>query len=392
MILLLAACTTDAVDWHGEVRPALNGSCVRCHTEGGQGPGDFTDLDQARTWAPYMVEAIDEGSMPPPAADPSCNDYLGSEHLQLPEGTLEMLQDWIDHDMPEGDPEDAPDAPAIVAELADPDLVVTLDEPYTPAFPDEGNEYRCFVLEHGQTEDFFITKMAPVIDNLAVVHHVVLFAVEPEYLPPDNDVGAGFDCIDNAFIGGDDATSVVDGNGMIAGWGPGAVPTEFVDDAGLRVKSTQKLILQMHYYESDEAETFADQSGYAFNITDEVDERLLMAPLGISGFQIPANTEGYTYSDAFVLPVGLTVHSVFPHMHQMGRSYEVTVDEDCMIRGDYDFDNQLPYTFTDPVEVEANARIEVSCTWDNDTDEVVRYGERTDEEMCFAFAMLSLGG
>jgi hypothetical protein len=114
--------------------------------------------------------------------------------------------------------------------------------------------------------------------------------------------------------------------------------------------------------------------------------------MGIFGFQIPANTEGFTFSDSYVLPVGLTVHSVFPHMHQLGRSYEVNVDDECLIRGDYDFDNQLPYTFKDPVKVEPDARIEVSCTWDNDTEEVVRYGERTDEEMCFAFAMLSLGG
>ena len=142
----------------------------------------------------------------------------------------------------------------------------------------------------------------------------------------------------------------------------------------------------------DEAETLADQSGYAFNITDDVDERLLMAPLGIFGFAIPPGEDEYTHSDSYVLPVGLTVHSVFPHMHQMGRSYEVTVNDECLIRGDYDFDNQLPYTFRDPVKVEPDSRITVSCTWMNDTDETVRYGERTDEEMCFAFAMLSLGG
>ena len=392
-MLLLLACANDPVDWHGEVRPALNQSCVRCHMTGGQGPGDFTDLDEVRVWAPYMLESMEAGTMPPPAADVTCgHDYLGSEHLNLPDGTLEMLQEWVDNEMPEGDPEEAPETPTIVGELADPNLVLTLPEPYTPSFPDQGNEYRCFALDHGQTEDFYITKMAPVIDNAAVVHHVVLFAVEPEYMPEDTDPGMGWDCIDDAFIGGNDATSVIDGNGMIAGWGPGAVPTEFVEDAGLRVKSNQTLVLQMHYYESDEAETLADQSGYAFNITDDVDERLLMAPLGIFGFAIPPGEEEYTHSDSYVLPVGLTVHSVFPHMHQMGRSYEVTVNDECLIRGDYDFDNQLPYTFRDPVKVEPDSRITVSCTWMNDTDETVRYGERTDEEMCFAFAMLSLGG
>jgi hypothetical protein len=408
MILLLLACGSPDPSWHADVQPLLLDHCTRCHIAGGQGPGDFTDLETVRAMGEVMVEQMDAGLMPPPASDPECRDYVGAQVMNAPDDMAQILDDWLQDGSPEGDPDDAPPAPEIQEALVDPDLTVLLQEPYTPLFQDErnaGNEYRCFVLEHGQTDDFYLTAMAPVIDERALVHHMVLFAVEDEFIPGDHGP-EGFDCIDNAFISGDSASSVIDGNGMVAGWAPGQVPLELPDGVGIRIRKSQKLVLQLHYFQSEPG--LIDQSGYAFNTAtaDDIHTTLLMAPMGIYGFRIPADDPAYTDHQDIDLPVTMTAWSVFPHMHVLGKAYDMRVlhadgTETCLASSDqWDFDNQLSYTFKVPVTVETGDTVRMSCTWDNSADnpeqfadppQDVGYGERTDEEMCFGFTLISLG-
>jgi hypothetical protein len=68
------------------------------------------------------------------------------------------------------------------------------------------------------------------------------------------------------------------------------------------------------------------------------------------------------------------------------------------VKGDYDFDNQMTYQFTDPVTFASGDTIEFSCNWNNSTSnpglstepKETAYGERTDEEMCYFFSFVAL--
>ncbi|MCB9761420.1 MAG: hypothetical protein H6739_16375 [Alphaproteobacteria bacterium] len=411
LALLLLACAPDEETgpptWHADVSPALTSHCVRCHSADGQGPGDFTDYAQVVDWQPYMIDAIDRGDMAPPVSDPECRDYVGSEHLVNDPTLSATLAAWAEAGFPEGDPADAPDVTPIETSIADPDLEIFLPAPYTPTFSDPdnpGNEYRCFAIEHGQSETFYVKRMAPIIDQTPIVHHALLFTVQDEDIP-EHDPEAGWDCIDDAFIGGSSVGAVLSGNGMVGAWAPGMLPIGFEGDAGLRVTPDMKMVIQLHYYDAGpETRGLPDQSGWAFETTDEVDRPILIAPLGIFNFRIPAGVEAYTDTRTYQLPIPLRVYGMFPHMHVLGTRYEVTVDGDagerCAARGDYDFDNQIGYIFREPLDIESNDLVSISCTWNNSTSnpdrihdepEDVRYGERTDEEMCYAFSMVSLG-
>jgi len=87
-------------------------------------------------------------------------------------------------------------------------------------------------------------------------------------------------------------------------------------------------------------------------------------------------------------------------MHVLGKAYEVTTEDECLIASDnYDFDNQLTYMYKEPVRLEANTKFSLSCTWNNGADnpdlilnppQDIGYGERTDEEMCYAFTLASI--
>ena len=158
----------------------------------------------------------------------------------------------------------------------------------------------------------------------------------------------------------------------------------------------------MHYYQSVEGgDSPTDHSGYAFKTTIEPPEHIIrMIPYGLSDFLIPAGDESYTASSSNELPYGFKVWGVFPHMHMLGSGYDLSFNDECVVRSDtYDFNNQISYLFKEPIEFEAGGTIDWSCTWNNSasnpylqgqTPADTTYGERTNEEMCYAFMMFSL--
>lgn len=375
--------------------------CTRCHFSGGPGTGDFTKYDEAVSWAAAGLARIDAGEMPPPAADPACRSYHGHERMTLPLDARDLLADWIDGDTPEGDPADAVYVEQLVLEIDSPDVTVQLPMPYTPDFntPDSpGNEYRCFLLEHGQTETFFISEMAPILDAAQLIHHVVVYRVSENSVPDDYDPAVGYECQD-------DAGKVLPG--MIAGWAPGMVPIQFESGTGVRIDPQSRIGVQFHYFRANpEDEGTADQSGYSFRTTPSVKTEARMFPIGTLNFTIPANEADYTREGTSSLPTALgavTIHGVMPHMHVLGSAFKMwrgrNEVEECIVEmHDYDFDNQLTYMLDPPVHLDPGEPINYSCSWDNSAEnpdqffqppQDIRYGERTDEEMCFGFSLVS---
>jgi hypothetical protein len=395
----------DGLTFHQDVRPLLEDHCWRCHYEGGQGPGDFTKPENVVALAPAIMAAIDDKRMPPPVSDPGCRDYLSAERMALAPGARDTIARWISDGMVLGDAPAQVAAPDPEPTLKDPDLTLTLAQGYAPTYADPrnaGNEYRCFALEHGQTEPFFITGLHPIVDQDSIVHHVVLAKTKRAALPPETTQAAGQDCISDMSALGDGS----DGGGIFAAWAPGMEPVLF-EDAGIKVAPDEVFVLQMHYYFSGpDAQGLVDRSGYALKTAPTVKNEIRMAPLGTGDFLIPAGDLAYTAEGVIDdIPVELTVWGVFPHMHVLGWQYAMSFgpegEEQCLLQAErYDFGNQLTYMFKEPVVIPARTPIRFSCTWNNSTSNPslihnppidVAYGERTDEEMCYAFTYFSIG-
>jgi len=389
------------ITYFRDVEPLVDRWCARCHRPDGPGSADFTDPGVVAVLAEYMLARVDDGEMPPPVADPDCRPYWGHEELTLPLEARDMLARWIELGKPLGDPADSTATGGVQnMALPDADLELRLPTPYTPTFTDAsdpGNEYRCFALEHGRDEDFFITGLAPLLDQEKLVHHIVLFRLSESSLWPGYDPAVGVDCID------DMAESVI---GMIAGWAPGAVPIEFPQGTGIKILANQRIGIQIHYFQNGEA-GLADQTGYAFKTATEVDDEVRMVPVGTTSFNIPAGDDSYSREGSWSMPLGIApiVHGVFPHMHVLGTQFSMWLQrsdgtQECIVdMPRYDFDNQQSYLFEWPLELEADDRLHFRCTWDNSAENPdqlqdppgdVRYGERTDEEMCYGFTFIQL--
>ncbi|TVQ95328.1 MAG: hypothetical protein EA398_17945 [Deltaproteobacteria bacterium] len=398
-----------ALTWYRDISPMVERHCGSCHVEGGQGTGDFTDPDTVSAFSPAMINSVHARRMPPPASDPECREYIGADRWVAPPDFTERLQAWVDDGAPLGSPEDHVPVPPIAMRLDNPDLEVRLPAPYRPTFSDPanpGNEYRCFVVEHGQDETFYIRGMAPVIDREDLVHHIVLFKARRDDVPAHDDWNAGYDCIDMTFfVGSGGVGDLLSGDsGMISAWAPGSQAVHFADDAGIRMDPDHVFIMQMHYFDGSAGNPQPDLSGYEFITADSARPNIIMAPFGPTGFRIPAGAENHTEAFSITMPLNLHLHGVMPHMHYLGQSYHMWFtergNEQCVVSSDaYDFDNQLTYMFEEPIRIRAGSEIGFRCTWNNspsnpnlvhDPPVEVRYGERTDEEMCFGFALISI--
>jgi hypothetical protein len=97
---------------------------------------------------------------------------------------------------------------------------------------------------------------------------------------------------------------------------------------------------------------------------------------------------GFTQTINCQIDREMNVFAVFPHMHQLGKHMVVetgaelaamneTYRIDPWVFGDQPFDE---VEFTLP----AGTHVRTTCTWDNDTNMDVTFGESTFNEMCFS--------
>ena len=299
----------NALTYHEHVKPILNEVCTRCHYDGGQGGLDFTEMETVLTLGELILSQVEAGLMPPPVADPSCRDYQNSEVLSLSPTQTATLRGWVEGGKQVGQDDGVPASRPERATLEEADLVITLQEPYEPLYEDQANpnnEYRCFALEHGRDQDFYITAMHPDVDKTEIAHHIVLAKMPRSAAPPEARTPQGQDCI----------TDMRAISQIIGAWAPGMEPLVF-EKGGLKIGADEVLIIQMHYY-SDSASTrgLQDRSSYKFKTADRVRNEILMYPFGTQSFVIPADEEDYGVEASSTLPApDLHLGRVPPYAH-----------------------------------------------------------------------------
>lgn len=402
MVLWLAACVgeedpgTQPVTFYEDVRPLLAQSCARCHNPTGLGAGgDFLDYENAAAWAPVMVDRIDRGEMPPPAADPACHPYQDADLYQADPALRDVLARWVEQGVPAGDEASAP-AVSVPEPRSLPrrDLEMKAPAPVVPQF-DGGNEYRCFNLGAVDSATY-ITGLEFLIDHPEISHHALLFI--------DADGGNAANVTDPASQSWPCSVNDMPGQ-MLHAWAPSNGAAILPEGAALFVPGGAELVLQMHYFDRP-GDDPADQPGYAFTTSDTLGELMFLLPAGPEGFTIPAGDP--SYSESFLFPlapfsggglIDLSVWGVLPHMHLLGTSYDFHTEsadgDKCLSRADdYDFSMQPTYWFEEPVHVGGSDTLSITCTWDNSAENPlqvsdppvdVHWGENTQDEMCYGF-------
>lgn len=391
---------SDAPTYHGAVRASLEQRCNSCHAQGGVGPFPLTTYEEVKRVAPAVLAAVESGRMPPWLPDPDCRRY--TDERLMPAAEIEALRQWVAADLPEGDPADyvapASAAQALTLEqLGPPDMEAGPEVAYAPN-PERPDDYRCFPLEVTFTEESFMKAALVVPDKEALVHHVILYRVAPEFSAQVDaldaaDEGPGYSCFGG--VGAGQPTPV-------GGWTPGDAPIGGSDDAGIRMRPGTRLVMQMHYNTLSTAPS-PDNTQVRMWFHDERPE-IMLEPrfLPHLGIEIEAGDERSSHSRVFrnTSDRPWTVVSTTPHMHLLGASLKtvkVAADgsETCLVDiPEWDFDWQQGYTLREPLVVEPGEALRLDCAYDNSAanqpvingergDPVrVTWGEGTLDEMC----------
>ena len=424
----------DNPTYHEHVRPIIEASCVACHAEGEF--ASFAPLDEA-----FVAIAVAEdiswhvvnGYMPP--WPPSRDNIPLKDDRSLSDEEIATIAAWAENGAPAGDPTDyRPAATGFAIPEIRPDLVLQLDEAYTPP-PDLLDDYRCFAMPLDIAAPQFITGFAFLPDVIEMAHHAIFYLADDRHASAIErkdyaDGRPGWSCYGGAGLG-----RGVEGLG---GWAPGTLPVIVPHGTGYLIKPGQQLVLQVHYNLS--AARAADSSQIVLQLESAESDLTRLYEYGLTApveIPCPHDVDGEQcdresalrrvdelygrdsryfpdwllrscgqmlddYSDNtgeaalgycdFPITESVTLYSVFGHMHELCSRFRLELNPESdspLLLLDiprWDFHWQGYYEFAEPVHAHVGDTLRMSCEWDNSLSDEPRYvvwGEGTSDEMCF---------
>lgn len=369
------------VTWHRDVEPLVQANCVACHTDGGIAPFSLLSYAEAKPWSREMANATADRVMPPwmPAAD--CQSFHGARTLSDDE--IAIFTAWHVAGAPAGDAAGAPAAePPAAAALTWVDATLDSGGDYQPTGL-VTDDYRCFILGAGFDTDQDLIGYHVIPGARSMVHHVILFSADAvEAVARDADQpGLGWTC-----YGGPGTTSPA----VLGTWVPGSFATELPAGSGIRLRAGNVIIMQIHYNTEQALES--DRTRVELQYAREpVARQAYILSLGERAFAIPPGATNYSVSAQATLPIGGTLWGVLPHMHQLGKRAQVTLERNgeqtCLIdipNWDFHWQQMYFYDATQGMALVAGDKITLTCTWSNPTGETVTHGEGTGDEMCLS--------
>jgi hypothetical protein len=363
-----------------EVQAIVQARCAGCHASpplyGAPmsllNPSQFqeTASTKQKIWQEARTR-LSAGTMPPAGATP------------LTDAEKATLLAWLERAAPPA-PEGASCATPPPRPMPEPQLDCQPNHTFlstgtNPAegftVPPEANHYQCFNLPVPFEPQEQAVQWGPVVGDPRVVHHWILYAVK----------GTASNC--NQL------------KRFVVGWAPGGTAQKLQPDIGLELpNSDERLLLEVHYHNPRLFAGIKDKTGVAMcTIKTPRPIEAGVITLGTTSIRIPArstNVEVKGSCDAFQtrqFSGPLHLLTSFPHMHERGVRFVTSIQRGgatvpvVEVR-QWDFNHQVAYPH-DPAALVLNPgdTASTSCFYSNPQDREVRFGEKTEDEMCFNF-------
>ena len=258
--------------------------------------------------------------MPPWKAVDDCAPLDGA--LRLTADEREILANWVDAGMPEGDPVDLP--PPLRFDdswpLGEPDAILQPDQAFQVNLGD--NVYRCFSLPTDLRGDRFISAIDLKPGVRSIVHHATVYLdVNNESKQLDDaDSLAGFYCPNNVRFTKENPLS---------GGIPGKTTKFELDGGAWLIPRGASLVLKIHYHVHHGGGGRDKTAVGLYFARRPVIKQLRVLPLVNDAFTIPAGNPNYPVTQTAGLAGDAHVFGIAPHMQSLGR--EMQVEAHCRI-------------------------------------------------------------
>jgi hypothetical protein len=313
-VAVLLLCAANAADNDGktdragqvtfskDVAPILQKSCQGCHHAGTSAPMPLMTYADARPWARAVKERVVLRDMPPWHLDKTVGLRKYKNDRSLSDGEIATIVRWVDAGAPPGNPADMPSPLTFPPDsewfIGKPDLTVTTDQDFVmyPSGPD------WWIDQFGEvrlTEDRWIKAMEIKPSNPKMVHHAVVYAIEPD--APEGTPESGVQLHEYAV---------------------GKYGDIFSADTGRLLKAGTRLRFDMHYFavgsEQHNRTTIAFKF-YPKGVVPKYQVRSIpIRNIPNDELEIPPNTvvrtDGY-----YRLTRNARLDAFQPHMHMRGR-------------------------------------------------------------------------
>ena len=412
---LLAGCSGPAGDgglppttsYTKDIQPLVERSCVSCHQAGGIAPFALDSFDAVQPMGATMWNAIEAKRMPPFFASADCNSYEGDFRFSEQEKVL--FKKWVDEGGPRGT-----DAESVHAQVPNPptirrDVTMGFGDPYDVRIEGKTDNYRCYLLNPGNTTDQLVSGFELLAGNVAVLHHMLSYAVEPADIATVEaldaaDPGSGYQCT-QGNLGVAKAIQA-----QVASWVPGASATKMPTGMGLMLKANSRIIMQLHYNTAAlyrggspmDSSKLALELSPPGSLTNGQILPMIKYNLAIKANDANSVQTGEITARIFAGDTG-TIYRAMGHMHQLGTGVKTEIVHSdgttkCLLDvQNWDFNWQRDYTLKTPITMRAGDKLRITCKYDNsamnqaylngvqNTPRDVTWGESSFDEMCMTY-------
>ena len=320
-----------------DIAPIFQKSCQNCHHPGTSAPMSLMSYNDTRPWARSIKERVLRREMPPWHLDKTVGIREYKNDISLSDSQIATIVKWVDSGAPQGDPADLPKPMDFSNEdtwfIGQPDLLVTTDEFKMYA---KGSDW--WIDQYAEltlTEDRWIKAMEIKPSNRRIVHHAVVYAIEPD--APAGTPESGVQLTEYAV---------------------GKYGDTFADNTSRLLKKGTRLRFDMHYNAAGTEQTNRTTIAFRFYPKDFVPKYQVRSyavrNLPNDELEIPPNsvvrTDGY-----FRLTRNARIDSFQPHMHMRGKAMTleaINVDNTVTILSSvdhFDFNWHINYVYADDV-------------------------------------------
>ncbi len=165
-----------------DVAPIFQRHCQSCHHAGTSAPMSLMTYNDARPWARSIKERVVRRDMPPWHLDKTVGIRQYKNDRSMSDDEIAIVARWVDSGAAQGNPADMPAAITFPPDsewfIGKPDLLVTTDQDFT--MYQNGPDW--WIDQFGEVkmpEDRWIKAMEIKPSNPKIVHHAVVYAIEP---------------------------------------------------------------------------------------------------------------------------------------------------------------------------------------------------------------------